>query len=278
MDDRKNNNEKEDKEDYLNSPEKFHFQMPLYKEFDLSDEQVADKIQNNLNNEAPIDIYCVGCKKETVFHRADDNFYGSREESEDVFEILYYCTREAKHKYRVFYIKDGHNFKKIGQNPSVADLQIPQVKKYRKILGGDKFQEFEKAIMLASNGVGVGSFVYLRRTFEKLIEGARQDAKKDGIEIGSDRIEEKIKCLENYLPQVLVEKRQIYSVLSKGIHELDEQECLSYFNPLKIGIEIILDEKLESKKKEKRRKEFDKAFNKISEGMNKGSNFNENKE
>jgi hypothetical protein len=40
--------------------------------------------------------------------------------------------------------------------------------------------------------------------------------------------------------------------LSLGIHELDENTCLAHFDTLRVGIEIILDEKLdELKKKEK---------------------------
>jgi hypothetical protein len=44
----------------------------------------------------------------------------------------------------------------------------------------------------------------------------------------------------------------MYSILSLGIHELDEQTCLAHFDTLRVGIEIILDEKLEEfRKKEK---------------------------
>lgn len=41
----------------------------------------------------------------------------------------------------------------------------------------------------------------------------------------------------------------MYSILSKGVHELEEQECLEYFNIVKDGIELILDEKLYEKNK-----------------------------
>lgn len=38
-------------------------------------------------------------------------------------------------------------------------------------------------------------------------------------------------------------------MLSKGLHELTEQECLEHFDALRICIEIILDERVESKQK-----------------------------
>ena len=42
---------------------------------------------------------------------------------------------------------------------------------------------------------------------------------------------------------------QIYGVLSKGVHELDENECLSLFPTLKYLIERILDKQVEETKK-----------------------------
>ena len=55
--------------------------------------------------------------------------------------------------------------------------------------------------------------------------------------------------VENYLPEFLVENRSLYAILSKGIHDLSEDECLKYFETVKIGIEQILDEKIIQKEK-----------------------------
>ena len=41
----------------------------------------------------------------------------------------------------------------------------------------------------------------------------------------------------------------MYAILSKGIHALGEDECLQYFETVKIGIEQILDEKIIAKEK-----------------------------
>ena len=110
-----------------------------------------------------------------------------------------------------------------------------------------------RGIGLAAHGVGIGSFVYIRRVFENLIEEAHQLTKKDG---GLDedaykkaRMDEKIELLKNHLPDFLVENKVLYSILSKGIHELTEEECLQYFETVKIGIEQILDEKIIQKEK-----------------------------
>jgi hypothetical protein len=58
----------------------------------------------------------------------------------------------------------------------------------------------------------------------------------------------------------LVEHRAIYSILSKGIHELSEQECLKAFPIMKVGIEMILDEKIKEQEKQAKEAEAKKAI------------------
>jgi hypothetical protein len=65
---------------------------------------------------------------------------------------------------------------KMGQYPSLADLVTAEIRKYRKFLGADAHREFSRAIGLAAHGVGIGSFIYLRRILENLIEEAHQAA------------------------------------------------------------------------------------------------------
>ena len=145
---------------------------------------------------------------------------------------------------------------KIGQFPTVADFHIGEIKQYSKLIPQEKLKEFTRAVGLAANGVGIGSFVYLRRIFEYLISEAYEKAKIEKVVSESDfqkaRMDGKIELLSSYLPAFLVENKSIYSILSLGIHELDENTCLAHFDTLRVGIEIILDEQLdELKKKEK---------------------------
>ncbi|MEG1742157.1 MAG: hypothetical protein RR906_06310 [Acetivibrio sp.] len=46
--------------------------------------------------------------------------------------------------------------------------------------------------------------------------------------------------------------------MSKGIHELSEEECLSMFPCIQTGIELILDDILAEKEKAKKAKAFEK--------------------
>jgi len=41
-----------------------------------------------------------------------------------------------------------------------------------------------------------------------------------------------------------VRNSQIYGILSKGVHELTEDECKHYFPAIKTGIIVILDQQL----------------------------------
>lgn len=157
---------------------------------------------------------------------------------------------------------------KIGQYPSVADIHIGQVKQYDKVLDKSILREFTKAIGLAANGVGIGSFVYLRRIFENLVYDAFDEAKREGgldLELfNKQRMDEKIKSLKGYLPPFIVQHSAIYGILSKGIHELSEEECLEYFDTMRASIEMILDQRVEQREKKKKEEEVQKRIDAIN--------------
>ncbi|MCP1450342.1 hypothetical protein [Priestia megaterium] len=174
------------------------------------------------------------------------------------FQKKFSCAMNSDHTLIFsFLIIDDHIIK-YGQHPSLADLNNINLKKYRKILG-KKYNDFSKGIGLYSHGVGAGSLIYLRRIFEDLIEEAHQKATDtlgwDEENYFSQRMNEKILTLKNYLPQYLVENRKIYGILSKGIHHLPEEICMDIFPVMKVGIELILDEKIETEEREKKKKE-----------------------
>lgn len=187
--------------------------------------------------------------------------------------IVFTCQRYYdKITIAVFHDLDNSLLMKVGQYPSVADIHIGQVKQYDKVLEKPILREFTKAIGLAANGVGIGSFVYLRRIFENLVFQAFEEAKKDEAAIEqfeSLRMEEKIKSLKGYLPSFIVENNSIYGILSKGIHELTEEECLAYFDCMRQSIELILDERLELLEKKKKIDEVKKTLNSITSQIKK---------
>lgn len=196
--------------------------------------------------------------------------YGLRER---VFRSVLVCTR-CKHDALIVLtrVADG-KLSKIGQFPSRAELELPTLAKYRASLGDERYRELVRGVGLASHGVGIGSFAYLRRVFEHLVgeaavAAARHDADWDEARFQSLRMAEKIKALENYLPPFLVEHRSLYGDLSDGLHNQTEDGCLKMFQPILVAIEVILDQRLEEAEREKKEK---KARDAIQQMRNPGA-------
>jgi len=247
----------------------------LYKEIDFSDNLQDNFLDLYSNKTIPqFDCFCIHCQKESTFKRSDvyinDPLY-SNEHSQVIgghrtfywatskfpIQLTFDCQRDITHKYSLTLITtNDKKMVKIGQNPSLASIEQHDIKKYRNILKRD-YNDFSKAIGLVANGIGIGSFVYLRRIFENLIEENHQIAKVnnndwDEVLYKRSKMNEKIKLLKEYLPEIIVKNNQLYGIISKGIHELDEDECKEMFPQIKLAIELILDEKIAKIEKEEK--------------------------
>lgn len=191
-------------------------------------------------------------KKEVLFQNYLNRRYG----------ISFRCTRDHSHSLLFDLLIDDNKMIKIGQFPSFADISVGDAIKYKSTLG-NKYREYCKALGLFSHGVGIGSFVYLRRIIETLVfEKYEEIAETIGIDRGffiHSEFKDKFEILKDYLPSILVKNKNVYGIVSKGIHELEEQECISLFPFIKAGIELILDDVLI----EKERKEKEKLFSKF---------------
>lgn len=251
-------------------PEINHFflETPLYEKFTI-DSNDGEKLFNLIFFTEKLDSYCPFCDKESTFigtnspppfggfnirtyqsmvssGRQDYRFFLNK-----IHQINLYCSRVEEHKMQqTIYLTNNELFK-IGQYPSIAEISQPELKKYRPLLTKEKYAELNRGVGLITHGVGIGAFVYLRRIFEDLIEEAH--TKMSAIEGWEEdlyiksRMAEKIKLLKTELPDFLVENNSLYSILSIGTHELTEDTCKEYFPTVKLGIELILDEKLEQK-------------------------------
>lgn len=232
--------------------EDFFLNAPLYKSFQITDGALVHSLQ--FFKGGILDVHCLECGQHSIFHWTN-NFDGYHNNPTDnrYFQVDFYCSRNQYHGMSFFFKVHNDTIAKVGQHPSIADLNSADIGKYRKILGNDKFREFSRAVGLVSHGVGIGAFVYLRRIFEDLIEEAHRAAASDSAwdedPYVRSRMDEKILLLQHLLPTFLVENRRLYSILSRGVHSLTEEECLEYFEPIKLGIELILDEKIEQQAK-----------------------------
>ena len=136
----------------------------------------------------------------------------------------FYPTKTGEKFVIYSYIDEEEKFiQKIGQYLSIADFHIHQIRKYDKILKKDQLKEFTRAIGLAANGVGIGSFIYLRRIFENLLEEAHQEAKKDNSwdenKYKNSRVPEKIKLLKDFYVKNVEKHFQTNCLSTLCIHQ-----------------------------------------------------------
>lgn len=256
-----------------------------------------------LDNETiKISIFCASCGEQRVFSvipkpaeedrtprfQVEHNVFTPQDETKkrrfervrlnlESRHLRFFCAYDNNHNFEVLITTISgppDSIMKIGQYPSIADIEKPYLKKYTSVLPKEYLNEYSKALGLFSHGIGIGSFVYLRRIFEKLVLDAFKSAETEGALTQDDfdfiddkkhqrRMEDKIKLLNGYLPDVIIENAGIYGVLSKGIHELSEEECLRYFPAIETGIQIMLDAYLVKKEREKRDVLFSKQIGEI---------------
>lgn len=256
----------------VHSIEELFYEIPLYEMVKL--QSLAQKAQIIGSEKAVFEGFCPQCRKEQPFYLDRDFIIhrkGDVPVSQIVEEKVYkgkertaYCTRDHSHELRILFDIKGTTLVKIGQLPSLADLGNSEIKRFRGTLAKQDLNELHKAIGLAAHGVGVGSFVYFRRIFERLIQSRFDEFKEiEGWDIDafrSARMEEKVSIVRNHIPDLLYENRSIYGILSKGIHELNEEECLSAFPILKKSIIFILDDDLRKKEEIRQRAELSAAL------------------
>lgn len=230
--------------------EDFLFKTPLYEPVALTEYRMDLLFGDNLK----LDGFCPHCGERRTFFRYAGTLPHKFEFTKDTWHGFYIirCTRHDHHSIRFALYISRDDFQKIGQHPSFADIAIDESKQYSKLLDKEDSSEFHKALGLAAHGIGIGSYVYLRRIFERLIT-KRYIEYKD-TEGWSDedfykkRMAERIQHLKAHLPEFLVQNSKLYSILSIGVHELNEKDCLAFFPVLKQSTIWILEQ--DKKKKE----------------------------
>jgi hypothetical protein len=132
----------------------------------------------------------------------------------------------------------------------LEDIVGGDIKKFANVLPKKELQELKRATGLASHGIGIGAFVYLRRIFEGLIKRHYNEFISANGEISgfnAMRMNEKIAALNSVLPNALVQNSLAYGILSAGIHELDEDTCRDYFPIVREAIIVILEQDLQKR-------------------------------
>jgi hypothetical protein len=147
----------------LPTVENLILETPLYDKFTVS-ESDSQYLFSLIYFHDKIDGFCPFCDKVSTF-RGTQSFptfgpykpteYAELEEVSpnafsDFFEKIYtvklVCTRNESHPMQMsFYLTDG-KLLKIGQFPSIADLSMPSLRKYREVLTSEKYKELRACL------------------------------------------------------------------------------------------------------------------------------------
>ena len=207
-----------------------------------------------------------GCFQRNDFEPLDENirvmsFRCGR--TSDILTLVVYCNTKEQ------------CILKIGTSPSLRDFHRNDIKKYNKVLTEQQRVELITAVVIAGNGVGIGSYVYLRRIFESVVLEEAKRAISDKViteeEFAKKSMDEKIVSIKDYLPAFLYDHhKELYGILSIGVHQLNEDDCLSFFPVLYDCIILILDDRLAQKEKEEATNKAAISLSKITATINNG--------
>jgi hypothetical protein len=240
----------------------FWFETGLYDKINMDESQLNNIII--LLYKTNITAYNQLLKSETTYEpRVGYPSFGSTSSMGTGYHIIDLHCKRIGSTIRFYLYKTKTTLEKVGQYPSFADLQKID-KDFEKELKGEDKLNYTKALGLYSHGVNIGAYAYLRRIFENLVistfNSNTTTVGKSYEEFMKLKMEEKIKILESYLPESLVEFKSFYGIVSKGIHELSEEECRKYFEILKNIIDMSIKENIIKKQEVQRKKELKKAL------------------
>lgn len=229
---------------------------PLYAKLVGDDDYIAflEQVING-NASADFDNYCVICDQITPWtlrkFQVRNSGGGSGPTSRYVQDYVptiravnAVCLRRQHFHTYILHVTDS-TAQKVGQRPSLADISLGELKAIPGIEKQDR-KELGRALGLFAHDTPLGAFVYLRRVFERMIDRAHQRFKgKHGnfIENWNDlRMGDRIAALTDELPSVVQENYAVWRLLSKGIHELSDEDAEILFPLLKAVIFEMLGE------------------------------------
>lgn len=264
---------------------------PLYKKVDITLMEHSEIIEI-LFYDGYVDCFCPYCSKPSIFSGKISTEQKQRKinlgislfgtpggdrtknifENQELYSLEFFCSRNENHILNVIYKVENETIVKIGQNPSLFELQRGEFKKYKNILG-DNYRDLYNAIMFYSSNFGIAAFTHLRRVIEnyfirKAYEQISVQPNWDDVKYKGLRFVEKFNLLKEKLPETLTQNPRLYSIISKGIHELNEDECLLHFKAVKDCIFLSLDDIIEENRRIKSKKKIKSELSRIDNKIN----------
>ncbi len=251
------------------------------KEFSFDYDRTMYKVSNNGYFTSQDSIYIANNMQYPPYiHLSGKTIYGAQPpyNSEKMITMNYYidyslvCSHEMEHCYymSLFVRVEKGKFivMKIGQYPSMLSVKGFDFDKFKKQLKKyDAYEDYKNSELSLANGFIVGAYTYLRRVYEKQLN---YYIEKDKIVLQDNHTETKIKAVKsNFDIRINPLLEDLYRILSKGIHELDEEECKDYYEYLKAVINMQLQHEKERYEEEQQSKLLTKAISNIAQRLKK---------
>lgn len=203
---------------------------------------------------------------------------------EDLIERNYYltyyisCNNNSTHLYSLNLLisiqKDKLIVTKVGQYPTMLSIKGFDFDKYKKQLKRyDAYEDYKNADLSMANNFHAGAYTYLRRVYEKQLN---YYVEKDKPVLTDNRTETRIKAVKNnFDPRIHEHLSNLYSILSIGIHELDEEESKNYYEYLKAMIDMQLQYEKSKDEEDKQTKSLSTKISNIVNFLNKRKSKND---
>lgn len=180
------------------------------------------------------------------------------EEDEGIISYVFVCNMDSHHYQTMdllYHLKNNvFEIRKIGQKPLNIDLKESFSGEYKKVLKQyDSFDDYRQYEQSESRGLFAGACTYLRRIFEKMVNYKikNSQASKEEI-IAAKKFDQKILLAKDQFDEDVRDiLNNSYSLLSKGIHELNDEEIKKFHGLI---LEVI-NVQLESEKSKQQRDE-----------------------
>ncbi|MFW9872616.1 MAG: hypothetical protein ACFFG0_05890 [Candidatus Thorarchaeota archaeon] len=277
-------------------------EYPLYRKFnfDLNEDSHSPIVDTFLLNDFPeknINMYCPKCNDIRTFRFTYKYIHKRREElfkkkvppllyKNDIVNLNYTCAScEVYHRF--FAIKVGVDFKTIEKIGKFPPWSIKIEKNLKKLLG-DYSENYRKGLICESQSYGIGAFAYYRRIVEDIIgellelipylmTGEELEKYNEALKEvrNTKNAQEKIKLVKDLLPPILLPEqfnplKTIYDVLSTGLHEKTDEECLDDAELIRTSL-IFLVNTILSRKEEQQ--EYTESMRKILDKQRKKKEF-----
>lgn len=174
----------------------------------------------------------------------------------------HYCCSKCKEIYRASFKlqreKNGNTLlvKKIGQDPDVFLHTYVCSRENEDFLKGIKaLEDYRRMYERFINNDYVSSMLYMRRIIEKYIFYVFNINKSDlsitEEEFVKKKTSEKIDVIKCYLPEVFLNNKCVYGIVSKGIHQLESKDCKNLYCDIEKLINRIVDFEVDKKNDKK---------------------------